>query len=177
MENASKALFMAAGVLVGILILSLAVYLFTTFGATSAKIHKQNEENQLNQFNAQFTSYEGKGDNTIYDVITVANLATENNRKYEFTTRIGMPNNVSNDNYIYVKLETDYELLDGAGITGDSISFGNDKDGKTITNIYNQVISNALKKSDELKYYDCNVVINPYNRRVCKVIFRPANSW
>lgn len=32
MENASKALIMAGGVLIGILILSLAVYLFIDFG-------------------------------------------------------------------------------------------------------------------------------------------------
>ena len=32
MENASKALLMAAGVLIGVLILSLAVYLFENFG-------------------------------------------------------------------------------------------------------------------------------------------------
>ena len=39
MENASKALLMAAGVLMGILIISLAVFLFVTFGATSAESH------------------------------------------------------------------------------------------------------------------------------------------
>ena len=41
MENASKALIMAAGVLIGILILSLAVYLFVSFGNTSRELHKQ----------------------------------------------------------------------------------------------------------------------------------------
>ena len=41
MENASKALLMAGGVLIGILILSLAVYLFITFGAESKEIHAQ----------------------------------------------------------------------------------------------------------------------------------------
>ena len=84
MENASKALIMAASVLIGVLILSLAVYLFVTFGASSAQMHKQIDENRLNEFNTQFTSYEGKSGLTIYDVITVANLATENNKNYEF---------------------------------------------------------------------------------------------
>ena len=41
MENASKALIMAASVLIGIMILSLAVYLFATFGASSAQMHEQ----------------------------------------------------------------------------------------------------------------------------------------
>lgn len=83
MENASKALIMAGGVLIGVLILSLAVYLFADFGSTSAQINEQNAEKQLTQFNSQFTSYEGKEGLTIYDVITVASLAKENNTYYE----------------------------------------------------------------------------------------------
>lgn len=101
MENASKALLMAAGVLIGILIISLAVYLFVSFGSTSAKIHKQNDEQQIEQFNSQFISYEGKKC-TIYDVVTVANLATENNKYYEFNKRQTQTN--GNDNYISVKV-------------------------------------------------------------------------
>ena len=49
MENASKALLMAAGVLIGILILSLAVFLFTNFGSASAEINKQNEIKRINE--------------------------------------------------------------------------------------------------------------------------------
>ena len=59
MENASKALIMAGGVLIGVLIISLAVYLFVSFGQTSAEINSQNAQKQISQFNSQFTSYEG----------------------------------------------------------------------------------------------------------------------
>lgn len=83
MENASKALVMAGGVLIGVLILSLAVYLFADFGSTSARINAQNAERQITQFNSQFTSYEGKNGLTIYDVLTVAEYARENNKYYE----------------------------------------------------------------------------------------------
>lgn len=87
MENASKALLMAAGILISILIISLAVYLFITFGALSSDIHKKNQETQLTQFNEQFTSYANisQGVN-IYDIITMANLAKENNANYELTS-------------------------------------------------------------------------------------------
>ena len=47
MENASKALIMVAGVLIGIMVLSLAVYLFVNFGSTSAQMHQQKEQDQL----------------------------------------------------------------------------------------------------------------------------------
>ena len=44
MENASKALLLAAEVLIGMLVLSLMVYLFITFGSNAAKINKQLED-------------------------------------------------------------------------------------------------------------------------------------
>lgn len=109
MENASKALLMAAGVLIGILIISLAVYLFVSFGSTSAEIHKQNDEQQIEQFNSQFTSYEGKKC-TIYDVVTVANLATENNKYYELKKSNLNDRMQGNDNYISVRVDNYQEL-------------------------------------------------------------------
>ena len=51
MENASKALLMAAGVLMGVLILSLAVYLFANFRATADEATKLMYEEELAQFN------------------------------------------------------------------------------------------------------------------------------
>ena len=39
MENASKALIMAAGVLLGVMIISFAVYLFSTFGSYSNDVY------------------------------------------------------------------------------------------------------------------------------------------
>ena len=89
MENASKALIMAGGVLIGVLILSLMAYLFVDFGSTSAEIHKQNEEKQIIEFNSKFTAYEGYKDKngnwqiTIYDIVTLAGYAKENNKYYE----------------------------------------------------------------------------------------------
>ena len=89
MENASKALIMAGGVLIGILIISLAVYLFTDFGSTSAQINAQNSQKQITEFNSKFTAYEGYKDEegnwkiTIYDIITLAGYAKENNEYYK----------------------------------------------------------------------------------------------
>ena len=79
MENASNALIMAAGVLIGILIISLAVYLFVDFGTKASNINSKVAEQQIVQFNTKFTSYENKEGLTIYDVVTVASYAHENN--------------------------------------------------------------------------------------------------
>ena len=83
MENASKALLMAASILIGVVILTLGVYLYTSFSESANNMKKQMEDNQIANFNNQFLLYEGKTDLTIYDVYTVANLAIESNKKYE----------------------------------------------------------------------------------------------
>ena len=93
MENASKALMMAAGVLIGLLILSLAVFLFTNFGAASAEAHRKNEENQINQFNAQFTVYEGTGKrsanlSSMINKVTMSNGGSENKVLIEFDGKL-----------------------------------------------------------------------------------------
>lgn len=86
MENASKALIMAAEILIGLLIISLAVYLFTSFGTSAAQINRRNERQQLAQFNTQYTTDVGRTDLTIYDIVTIANKAKENNVNYVNTS-------------------------------------------------------------------------------------------
>lgn len=162
MENASKALLMAAGVLIGILILAFGVYLFTQFGGTSALIHGQIESDRINQFNSQFTSYEGKDDITIYNILTVVNLAKDNNEYYELTTQ------ESNNYYISVTAKIN---------------------GSTKTNLerYTQEQLEELIKNEQLvsrvdpndpsstvtglPLYSCKVTVNPNTQRVSKVEF------
>lgn len=84
MENASDALIIAGGVLIGLLIISLAVYLFASFGVTSKKINDQIDEHKLIEYNAQYTIYDNPDiDITIYDIVKVANIAKENNEYYK----------------------------------------------------------------------------------------------
>lgn len=104
MENASKALIMAAGVLIGILILSLAVFLFADFSATSKGIYSQIEESQLTQYNAQYTIYSGRDDVTIYEIISLANLAKDNNEYYKDYS------NYESEYKVIVKLQGEGEL-------------------------------------------------------------------
>ena len=85
MENASKALLMAAGILVGVLILSLAAFLYTDYRTRAGEIGRRNTEQQLAEFNTQYTIYENRDDLTIYDVVNVANMAHENNEQYMYT--------------------------------------------------------------------------------------------
>lgn len=168
MENASKALLMAAGVLIGVLILTLAVYLFATFGATSAELHKQQATDRLNQFNSQFTSYEGKEGLTIYDAITVANLATENNKYYDIQTK-NLPSNAllpdESDYYVSVFLEN----TNIAYGTENDASKEKENDEKNNQLIQNEIIDNNT--NNELSKYTCKTYISTTTQRVYKVVF------
>ena len=149
MENASKALLMAAGVLMGLMIMSLAVYLFASFGGTSGQIHENIEENQLSQFNSQFTSYVGKDNVTIHDVISMANLATQNNQNYEFARR-STGEVTGNDNYIQV-------LLNGTRI---EYGFGDDLVNdveKEYNKLISEDVSEIVQGNDELKNIMCKL--------------------
>ena len=168
MENASKALIMAASVLIGIMILSLAVYLFTTFGATSARLHEQQATDRLNQFNSQFTSYEGKSGLTIYDVITVANLATENNKYYQLDRKISIPAIENTNNKI-----TDYYV--SICIKQDGGTLKNIDGGLNTSPDYNEYINNELSKintsNTKLPTYKCKAYISSTTQRVYRVDF------
>lgn len=100
MENASKALIMAAGVLLGVMIISFAVYLFSTFGSYSSDVYTQMEATRMEAFNSQFTKFYGTEQRenpydtnsdkyyngpilcTVQDVVTIAKLARDSNSKY-----------------------------------------------------------------------------------------------
>ncbi|MCI8759863.1 MAG: hypothetical protein HFJ34_01850 [Clostridia bacterium] len=158
MENASKALLMAAGVLIGMLILSLAVYLFASFSSSMSQVYEKNEENQLNQFNTQFTSYMGKKC-TIHDIITVANLATENNIFYELPKVNGGA--TGRDNYISVSYPTK-----------GNIEFGYSLTTQNINGTYNGYIETEIRNlTTNLPQYNCTVQISPITKRVYQINF------
>ncbi len=95
MENTSKALLMAAEVLIGVLIISVGVYLFTSFGDYSKDMNAKMESAQIDQFNNQFLKYTGEYTDqsgnivpikvTLHDIVSLANLAKKHNEEYELT--------------------------------------------------------------------------------------------
>ena len=97
MENASKALLIAGGMLITILVVSLFGYLFADMGGYAKKTYSIIETNRISQFNSQFTKYEGRNDLTIQDVVTIANLARSNNESYNL--------NIPDENSYYIQVK------------------------------------------------------------------------
>lgn len=113
MENASKALIMAAEILLGVMIISIGVYLFATMGEYSATTTAGIEETQIANFNQQFFKYYGttSSDNggniepircTIHEIVGLANLANKLNTQNGIE-EIGQASNSSS--YIQIDLK------------------------------------------------------------------------
>lgn len=109
MENASKALLMAATILISVMLVSLATYLFATFGNYSKNINDNINQKTKQEFNAQFTKYETSETGepcTVYDIVTIINLAKNCNDQYEEYSGGRKTANYESDSkkYIYVTI-------------------------------------------------------------------------
>lgn len=77
MENASKALIMAAEILIAMMVASMFVLMFSTMSQYSEQYSMQKEAEEVEKFNVQFLKY--SKDATIQDILTLYNLAKEYN--------------------------------------------------------------------------------------------------
>ena len=87
MENSVKALFIASGVLMGIMILSIAAYLYSVMVSGSRSLVAKMDEKYVSEYNYEFLNYDSKDDNTIADVVSAKNYAVEKNSRDIFYSR------------------------------------------------------------------------------------------
>lgn len=161
MENASKALIMSGGILIGVIILSIAVYLFTAFGGSSKQIQEQVDSRVIAEFNNNFLKYQGSEECTIHDVVNLAKFAKKTNEQMGYDI-----SDYQEPFYIQV------------------ILIGNGR--KELTQFTEQQLVNLLNDESvgkdasgnmigKLQYYKCEEVRfdNPEQiNRVSKIIFR-----
>ena len=83
MENASKALLMTASILVGLIILSLGIYLVNTFRTFSQDYNDSMEIKRMQQFNAEFTALATRSNISMHEILTLVNYANEFNSTNE----------------------------------------------------------------------------------------------
>lgn len=161
MENATKALIMAAEILVGVMIISIAVYLFKTFADYSADNYQKIEDTQIAEFNDKFTRFYGNKDKdgkmvpiecTIHDIVGLANLA----QKY----------NLENELIQSKKRGYDiYEIISGITMENSlyvQVDLGSIKNLELKSNEYlvklikeNDLVKDASGKKSDVKYYKC----------------------
>ena len=94
MENASKALLIAGGVLIAILLLTLFSYLFRQMASSTSNIYENLEKHEITEFNQQFLNYEGRGVETgksplkVQDVASLINLAQDSKNSFKYGVKV-----------------------------------------------------------------------------------------
>ena len=71
MENATKALLMAGGVLIAIIIIGVMVAMFASTGKVTQSYNKLSSQEEITKFNSNFTKYIGK---KLVKVLTFTNF-------------------------------------------------------------------------------------------------------
>ena len=111
MENASKALLMAGGILIAILLIALLVKSFTTIGAFQKAQLSEEEQAQLIAFNEQYTKYLGQ---YVYgtEVSSLKNKY-DNDGKVEVLYDVEPPKGIGQETTYYKCTEVQYNKITG----------------------------------------------------------------
>lgn len=89
MENASKALLIAGGVLIAMIIASFGVYLYGVYHEHAENVMNMLTESQITEFNAKFAVYENRK-LTVNELISVKNLAEYYKVNIQYSTGNGL---------------------------------------------------------------------------------------
>lgn len=159
MENASKALMIAGGVLIAVLIISLVVFMFTSMSNMFKSEEDVKRTEELNAYNKEYESYNKKLLRGA-DIISLINKSISNNKKYDNLEEYKMQIEfVMKEEIIYTK-------------TGKSNS-GKFEVGKTYNiEAFENIRNNPDAFNDfKRRVFDCTGV--EYNKlgRICKMKF------
>ena len=143
MENVSKALIIAGGMLIAIMVISLIIVLWNQMSGYFAEQHSATIVEQIAEFNAQFENYNGK-DIRGNELISVMNKVVNYNRTYS---------DMENYERIIIKIDLDGHQNDFKYNSSDNSIFPNqslitnehgDDVIENISNLSNILVSEAI---------------------------------
>lgn len=146
MENASKALIMAAEILFGVILLTIFVIAFSAWQNMADGINENIELTKVQEFNSKFEVYMDK-ELTAYDIVTIVNMVNE------FNYPDGYGNDYGNNKDDIEKIEIVPQKLPKE-ITDNTSNFIKDNNGKRykITQIeYNEQTAKRFVKKIHIK--------------------------
>lgn len=112
MENASKFLYMAAGILISLMVLMLMVFLFIRGSYLTAEYDIKISDEELKAYNSKFEAYATKENNVLAaDIVTLVNKAREINNKEINQDFFRIIIKINGSEYEYNKEITDYTIL------------------------------------------------------------------
>ncbi len=155
-DNASRALLMAAEVLIAMLVVGLGVFLVIRMGTFSRNMNTEMDEQRIAQYNENFYQYSGRVDITAQEIVTMINLAKEQNdaREIEF-------NGTSSPYYTIVKVVKG-STVESLFIPGTASSIDEDKykDAKA----FNSLIMDFIRENNS-SLFSCNAKIKRIQER------------
>lgn len=83
MENATKALLIAGTVLIAIIMVSIAVYLYSMYSDQANQYSETISATEIQKFNSKFDVYLGRENITAQEIVSVVNLAKEYNNQIQ----------------------------------------------------------------------------------------------
>jgi hypothetical protein len=185
MENMSRALIMAGGILIAVLIVSLLVVARTQWGKYQTRKDEAKSNEQVAEFNKRFEAYNSviTGDK----IITLVNLANDMNKKYgeeqgyknikiyaKLMNKNGSFPGTYGPNYKIVRhsgkkysdMNSYIELIRGLGF------FNEIKEGEPNYDTYKDFVG-QFKKS----YFKCDdIVYDNITTRVCEMYFEQVKK-
>lgn len=153
-QNLSRALLMAAGVLVAMLVLALGAYLYSSFSARVEETVRQNEVALIQTYNDKFIQYEKRENLSVQDIVSVINLARECNIKNQV---VGEDTNSN----LYIRVSI-------TGVIAPNITNLETDANYLYWDKYVKLIENSNIASVK---YKCETVISSVNKRVKSVVF------
>jgi hypothetical protein len=132
------------------MIISIAVYLFTSLGNTSSEIYSKVEQTKIDKFNSQFLKYYRLDTCTAHDIVSIANLAKNSNEYYELEEGSGY-------NY-YVNVSV-MDYIDNNGSKKTERNFEKLDEAKYTEFIQNNSTVEENGKIKEIKYFTCTEIL------------------
>lgn len=197
MENAVKALIMVAGLIIGVLVIGLLVYLFRIGGNVASNYEQSMSEGEIASFNAKFEKYITKlntnpeansganngynnlfiqQSNSIHDIVSVINLAYDTNAQLKSsnsTDGLQVELHADRNYYMNAQILSDYYKSTLAGKKRQkNIVFTKEKPPAT----YGEDV--VVELNELVKQYNDSVLYNNgrYNQRIYRTYFDCTES-
>ncbi len=88
MENASKALLMAGGVLIAMMIMAMGIYLFTQYSQMGSQYNTKMSAQETASFNSNFTVFEKRENITAQEIASLVNFVKDYKGKTDLKVRV-----------------------------------------------------------------------------------------
>ena len=154
MENATKALIMAGEILISLTVISIMVYVITTFGSFSANMNEEMATKETEVFNQHFWDFSGRINITADEIVGLINFAWERNSETELSFTEYATNNNKAQNADWVNIFIHNSTSDTINVFKDLLP----QSGNITNNIdvARKQLKDFLEKYNT-EYYYCNV--------------------